>query len=384
MTKKLYEEDSYLKSFDAVVSECIPHREQYKIELDRTAFFPEGGGQLPDGGQLNGLPVLDVQEKEGKIYHTVGQPLEVGAAVSGEIDWDLRFSRMQNHSGEHLLSGLIHAKLGYNNVGFHMGREAVTLDVDGVLSREDLEILEEEANRAIVSNAKVSAFYPGREELKAIEYRSKLDSLENIRLVRIEGYDCCACCAPHVARTGEIGILKVLNSYPNKGGTRIEMLCGHDALNDYRLKSRYHAEIMKLLSASSSQTVEAVQRTLQSLAAAKAEIKRLQEKLAIDRLETESVQSVAVGYLQNAGFEELRACCSHLMQSHPEICALFSSMGENSLYLVSAETGDIGPFVSYLKSNLGAKGGGKQNYSQGKIPASLERVKECVRNYAGE
>lgn len=380
MTQKLYEQNAYTVSFEATVIACEPHKERYRVVLDQTAFFPEGGGQASDGGTLNGLAVIDVQERGGTIFHTVDQPIEVGMTVSGEIDWQTRFSRMQNHSGEHLLSGLIYRGFGYHNVGFHMGSDGITLDVDGVLSREELAELERQANEAVFRNVPIRAYYPEKSVLETLDYRSKLDLTENVRLVEIEGYDLCACCAPHVARTGEIGLIKVLNACPNKGGTRIRMLCGYDALQDYGAKTHAQAEIMKLLSAPEDQTVAAVQRTLQSLAAAKAEIKELKEKLALAGLKTEQINGITVGFADVEGFDELRACAETLLSSRKGICALFSLKDETGMFVVIAEE-DVGALVTYLKTQLNAKGGGKPHYVQGKITATAEEIRQALAAY---
>ena len=208
MTEKLYYEESHLKTFKAKVISCEPCGEVYRAVLDRTAFFPEGGGQAADTGYLGDIQVTDVKEKNGIIYHTIAENIIPGTEVEGRIDWELRFSRMQQHTGEHIVSGLIHGRFGYDNVGFHLGEEVCTLDLSGPLTKEQLREIEYAANEAVFANIPVEICYPSKEELVSMEYRSKIEIEGQVRIVTIPGYDVCACCAPHVKRTGEIGLIK--------------------------------------------------------------------------------------------------------------------------------------------------------------------------------
>lgn len=230
MTRKLYYEDSHQKSCAAQVLECSSAGSDWEIVLDQTVFFPEGGGQPCDKGRIGTQPVLRVREKAGIIYHRVEHPLDPGTPVECEIDWPYRFSLMQNHSGEHIVSGLIHAQYGYDNVGFHMGSERVTLDINGVLSKEELREIERKANQAVWANLPVQTKFPAQEELKRLSYRSKLELDKDVRIVQIGELDRCACCAPHVRSTGEIGLIRLLGHQSYKGGVRISMLCGEQAL----------------------------------------------------------------------------------------------------------------------------------------------------------
>ena len=246
---KLYENDSYIKNFSATVISCEEKDGAFLVVLDKTAFFPEGGGQDADKGVINGIEVFDVQIKDDIIYHKLEKNLEIGATVECSIDWDTRFSRMQNHTGEHIVSGLINIIFGYNNVGFHMNDSLVTFDVDGPLTDDDIKLVEKKANQAIYANNSINAIYPTPEELDNYDYRSKLDITEGVRLVEIENTDLCACCAPHVAKTGEVGIIKIISYIPYKKGTRIEMLCGSLALEDYQNLHITNKAIMNMLSA---------------------------------------------------------------------------------------------------------------------------------------
>ena len=262
MTEKLYYQDSHLFTFDAVVLDCREEKKGYSVVLDRTAFFPEGGGQLADTGTLGTARVLDVYERGGEIRHYTDVPLSVGERVEGRVDAEQRMRRMQNHSGEHILSGLTHAAYGYDNVGFHMWAECMIIDFSGELTWEQLIRLETRANEVVRANLPLHSWFPDAEELKTLAYRSKLELTENVRIVEIPGVDRCACCAPHVARTGEVGIIKILDAQRHRGGVRVSVVCGMDALDDYRARQDSVTEISRALSAKRGEVSEAVRRVL--------------------------------------------------------------------------------------------------------------------------
>lgn len=248
ITRKLYDTDSHIREFEARVLACREVQGKGKktcfaAELDQTAFFAEGGGQAADRGIIQSsrgeeLKVLDVQEKDGHILHYLEQPLAEGESIRGILDWEFRFDNMQQHSGEHILSGLCYAWKGYHNVGFHLGTEITTLDFDGPLTEEELKQLEERANRVVYQNQPVTITYPSPEELKQMDYRSKKELTGDVRIVRVGDYDLCACCAPHVMLTGEVGLIKIVRWENYKGGVRLSILCGQRALKDYDEKNR--------------------------------------------------------------------------------------------------------------------------------------------------
>ena len=237
--EKLYYRQPYVKAFEAVVTDCREGKNgRYQVMLDRTGFYPEGGGQPGDTGRLGPVKVLDVHEKAGEIIHETDGPLEAGTAVAGTIDWERRFGYMQNHSGEHIFSGLVHKKYGFDNVGFHMGSEEVTVDFNGVITAEELEEIETEVNRKIAENLPIRELYPAAGELEHMEYRSKKALTGQVRIIESPDSDVCACCGTHVMSTGEIGIFKITGAIHYKGGIRVSMLCGMDALKDYRKKQK--------------------------------------------------------------------------------------------------------------------------------------------------
>ena len=214
MTERLYYSDSHLYKFTAKVTSCEAKGGGYCVTLDRSAFFPEGGGQRGDAGYIGGVRVIDTQEAAGEVFHIAEAPLAVGESFDCELCWDTRFSRMQSHSGEHVVSGIVHNLYGFDNVGFHMGADGMIVDFSGFLSDDEIRDIELRANRVIWDNRRVTASFPEPDELKNIEYRSKLELTENVRIVEIEGVDLCACCAPHVSFTGEIGLIRILESIP--------------------------------------------------------------------------------------------------------------------------------------------------------------------------
>ena len=217
MTEKLFYQDSHMKEFQATVVSCEPQKDHYLIVLDQTAFFPEGGGQYADTGKLGDVEITDVHEKDGVIYHTANMPLEVGSTVTGRLHWEERFEKMQQHTGEHIVSGLVHERFGYQNVGFHLGSDYCTMDFNGPITKEQLKEIEREANEAVYQNLDIQVLYPSKEELSDMEYRSKIEIEGQVRIVVVPGYDVCACCAPHVKKTGEIGMIKLVNMMNYKG-----------------------------------------------------------------------------------------------------------------------------------------------------------------------
>ncbi len=364
MTEKLYLNDSYVKEFTAKVLSCTKNGENYEVILDRTAFFPEGGGQAADKGEIDGIAVLDVQEKGEDVVHTLSAP--VSGTVTGKINWPLRFLRMQNHSAEHILSGVIHKIFGYNNVGFHMNDSLITFDVDGPLTAEDIEKAEKEANRAVFENAAISVSYPTAEEFSKIDCRSKIELLDGVRLITVEGFDTCACCAPHLMRAGEIGIIKIVNFSAFKGGTRIEMVAGSLALKDYSYLHNAAKTIMKQLSAKREEIAEQVQKLGGDLGSAKAEIKALNEKLAEASLSTEMLGNILVGFTKDADFNTLRNIANGKIDM-AEYIALFAETEDGFNYLVASKTGDTRSIAKALNENFSGKGGGRPDCVQGKI-----------------
>lgn len=380
MTRKLYEEDAYCRSFSSLVISCTKNESSFSVVLDQTAFFPEEGGQPSDVGYIDEKYVDDVQIIDGTIIHTVHEPVTPGATVECLVDWEKRFSNMQNHSGEHIVSGIIHSMYGFNNIGFHLSDGLVTLDVDGKLSAADLQIIESAANRVVYDNRTVTAYYPTPDELLSIDFRSKIEGLDNIRIVTIEGCDCCACCAPHVSKTGEIGIIKIISSYPNKGGTRIEMLCGISAFNDYDLIHSKNVKISKLLSSSRYSVDDSVEKILSSLANKDQEIRSLKRELAYSQLNIYDCGEVVCAFSNVADYDSLTYCLNNLRLKF-DTCFVFSEGSDDLiLYTLGSRELDLKPLVAKLNTEFAGRGGGKANYAQGRIKGTRQEIIDFVKN----
>ncbi len=375
MTEKLYYQNSYMNSFRATVVACTAVEDRYAVELDRTAFFPEEGGQYADTGLLSGIAVLDVKEKEGVILHTLAAPLPVGAVVLGQIDAMPRLRKMQNHTGEHIVSGIIHLLFGLDNVGFHLGHDDVTIDVNGSLTRADLDKVEELANEAVWKNLPIRAEFPSPQVLATLDYRSKIDLTENVRIVTIPGYDVCACCAPHVAYTGEVGQIKLLDFARYKGGVRIHMLCGMDALADYHARYLQTAAISAKLTAPQGQVAEAVERLHGELQEKNRRLAALYLRLAeaaADALPAgDSPALFFGGDYDNAA---RRALVNRAAEKRPVACHLAGSDGEGYSFLMAALTTDLRPLSKAMTAALSGKGGGSATLSQGTLKATREEI----------
>lgn len=384
MTVKLYDDQSHLKEFEATVIRCFEEKGAYFAELDRTAFFPEGGGQLPDTGTLGDAKVTDVQISDEIILHRIDRPLAEGQKVTGKIDWDKRFDRMQNHSGEHILSGIIHSVYGFNNVGFHMD-ETVTMDVDGILDMEQLAEVELKANEVVYENVPVTACYPDDEELAKMTYRSKLEGLEHTRIVTIEGYDRCACCAPHVKSTGEIGIIKILECLYIRKCTRIVIACGSRALADYRRKHSINKEIMGMLSAKPYETGDAVSHLLDSFSEAKRTIKTLSEEKAILGLGDISKTEIECSFVFTSSLDSdsIICCINHCKEKGHESIAIFSGSDEKGyLFALSSPDSALRNQIIGLIKELGGRGGGQGDFFRGQIKrlrCDIENALEALR-----
>lgn len=382
MTQRIYEQDAYCRAFDAVVLSCDDCDGGYAVVLDATAFFPEGGGQSADTGTLASATVSDVQIVEGRILHYTDAPLCVGDIVHGEIDWDARFDRMQKHTGEHIVSGIVHRLYGYDNVGFHLGSEDVTLDFDGELTRDQLNEVEHLANRAIWANVAVTArIYESDDELSSIAYRSKKALDGAVRLVTIDGYDLCACCAPHVARTGEIGVIKLLDAIRYKGGIRIHMQCGADAIADYQMRYDQSATIAASLSVKQHELCQAVDRLTAKLDEQNRQIKQLKRRIALiaaDAVPTTDDTVCLITEPQDA--DTVQEIATALSSRCGGICAVFAGDDESGYQYVIMGNGDLPALSQVLRTQLGARGGGSVQRIQGRVQNNADAIRAFFDN----
>lgn len=385
MTRKLYYEDIHMTHFKATVVSCeaaeAPANKKgatlYRVLLDATAFFPEEGGQSADLGTINGQDVLDVQIKDDLIYHTLKEPMTVGETVECHVDWTQRFDFMQQHSGEHILSGIVHERFGYNNVGFHLSRREVTLDFDGVIESGQLRDIELAANRVIWLNLPVEITYPSGDELSALSYRSKIEIDGQVRIVTIPGVDVCACCAPHVETTGQIGMIKIVNCQSYKGGVRLTILCGERALNDYREKLGSVAEIAQSMSVKQEQVVDAFLKLKTENQSLKETANELQAKclsMTLKSLPAPSESTHAILFTDTNDNIAIRNAVNDLMEHYEGYCAIFSGIENNYRFILGSKNLDCSEIAKKLRSDLNAKCGGNAQMIQGSIADKKENI----------
>lgn len=374
-TERLYEADAYCAAFTAQVADCRQAGAAFQVVLDRTAFYPEGGGQPGDTGFLGRVRVLDTQERDGQLFHLTDGPLEVGRTVEGRLDWARRFDLMQQHSGEHIVSGLVHARYGYDNVGFHLGSELVTIDLNGELTEEGLKELEDEANRMIWKDISSEITYPGPEELKSLSYRSKKELTGRVRIVTFPGLDCCACCGTHVTRTGEIGLIKLLSCQKFRSGVRVELLCGGRALAWLNRTWQQNSRVSQLLSAKPEETGQAVERLLEEHQRLKGQLYAAQERQFAQRAEALSGTGDVLLFEDAMEPDALRRLAAAVMEQCGGRCAVFAGRDESGYkYAMGQKGGDLRQLVKELNAALSGRGGGKPFFAQGSVAASRREI----------
>ncbi len=392
--KKLYYEDVHMTEFEATVTECAYDEKKkiYKVVLDQTAFFPEEGGQVADKGTISfvqemgleptRLPILDAHIKNDIIYHYVEQEIPVGTVVKGCVDWAQRFDFMQQHSGEHIISGLVNKKYGFDNVGFHLGLQEVTLDFNGVLTLEQLREIEYATNEAIWKNLPVNIEFPSSEVLTNLSYRSKLDLTENVRIVTIPGYDVCACCAPHVDTTGQIGMIKITGVQSHRGGIRVNILCGGRALQDYTVKQNNAAAVSASLSVKQDLIAEGVERLKEENFKQKEVVNRLQAnvlKNLAESLPTPEETENAVLFVEPMDDIAIRNLINDLVPKYSGYVGVFwGNDTDGYRYIVGSKAKDCRELATALREKFAAKGGGKAPMIQGNVVATEEQLRSIM------
>ena len=364
MTIRLYDQDSMLRDFTATVTGCLEKKGQYIVTLDRTAFFPEGGGQGADHGTLGGVHVTDCHEHGGEVEHTTDGPLEVGTVVEGHVDEVRRLDMMQQHSGEHIFSGLVCQLFGYDNVGFHIGSEAVTMDFNGPLTEEDVRRVERLANEVVWKNVPVNTLLPSKEELDAMHYRSKKALEGTVRIVNIPGADTCACCGTHVRQTGSVGQIKVLGWQKYKSGVRVSILCGRRALEEETLLLDQAKNASVALSCKQQELGGAVDRVI----AERDELRFKAEQLGLrlfDMMaaqeESSSVRMVVCDALAPGA---VRKAAGRLAEG-AKLALVLVPREDGYSFAMSSGTEDVRPATKALCSAFGGKGGGPKDMTQG-------------------
>ena len=374
-TRKLFYEDPMCRAFAARVTGCEKTENGYAVTLDATAFYPEGGGQAGDRGALGGVTVLDTRESGGQIIHLCDGPLEIGAEVPGEIHWAHRFDLMQQHTGEHILSGLLHKYLGLHNVGFHMGAELVEVDFDGPVEAEMLKKIEAEANEAVWADLPVKCRIPDPEELEGEVYRSKRKLDWPVRLVQIPGFDSCACCGVHVPTTGCVGLIKVISCAKFHQGVRLEMVCGKRAYDYMAAIFEENRKVSQAFSAKMPETGAAAMKIKEQLAAEKFRAAGLEKQVfgyvAESYVNHENAVHFADG-LQPAGVRELAERIAGVCHG---FAAVFSGTDEAGYsYCLATRQGDLRELNKALTEQLGGRGGGKPQFQQGSVKATKAQI----------
>ena len=396
-TTYLYDSNAYATEFDATVLNCEKVSEnEYHLILDQTLFFPEQGGQSPDKGTINGIQVSDVQINDGVIVHTLTVDNEgaheaavskdslpkPGDKVHGIIDWTHRFYNMQQHSGEHIFSGIVHSRFGYDNVGFHLSDQTVTMDFNGIMSEQDIYDIEYEVNKAITENIEVQVTFPTREELEKLEYRSKIEIEGQVRIVTVPGYDVCACCAPHVRRTGEIGILKVMGIQNYKGGIRVTILCGFRALMAFREKAAVISELTGFLTTGQDKLVETVKKLKTTNQSMSSQLAQANQTLLLQKLESiPAEQEDVIMFETGINTKTLRNVINGMMEKHSGYCGIFVGDDENGYnYVVGSKNKDCKEIAGKLKDEFSAKGGGNSQMIQGSLVASANDISTVFKD----
>jgi len=366
MTEKLYD-NSHLTEFTAKVLECTEYGENWAVLLDRTAFFPEGGGQPSDKGTLGDACVIDVQLKGDKIYHITDSPLQSGT-VTGLIDWERRFDFMQQHSGEHIVSGIARELYGCENVGFHLSEDIVTLDFDKPLTPEQLEEVELGANKKVFLNVDFNIYYPDAEALKKLDYRSKKELEGDVRIVDIDTVDRCACCAPHVKKSGEIGPIKIISHEKLRGGVRLEIKCGSRAIADYCHKQKNTAAISAALCVKQNETAVAVNKLLEQLIALKAEITDMKRQRIAEKVENfNPTENITAEFEDGLEIKDLQHYADALYKKCGGIRAVFSAVDGGFAFAICGESDQLDSWFKNFKANFTVKGGGRNGMVQGTV-----------------
>lgn len=382
MFEELFYKDPYQKEFDTEVVRCLQHNNVYEVVLKQTAFYPEGGGQPADHGTLNDAHVIDVKRRNDEIIHTVDCPLEEGSLVHGTIDWQRRFDHMQNHSGEHIFSGLIQQLYGYENIGFHLGEEEILIDFDGVLTEEDIQKVEDAANHIVDENAPLEETFPSEEALEHMEFRCKKELEGDVRIVIIPGADICACCGTHVKRTGEIGLIKAIAHEKHKDGTRIHLLCGNRARKDYTMKSKINTELYQMFSVRPWEVLDAVKKLNADSIQKNKTIHQVTEAYLGLRVESLNEEPCIIETVHGLSAQVMKDYANLIRdKKHPDTVVVLNEQEGKYLYLMLSETINLKEIAKDMNVELHGKGGGSSTMIQGTFEKPLDEILSTLKKY---
>ncbi len=386
-TEKIYETDGMCFAFRASILSAEPYKNGYAVILSRTAFFPEGGGQTADTGYIGNARVLDVQLVNDEIYHYTDRlpEAEANGEISCRLDEKERFRKMQNHLGEHLLCGAIHRAHGYENVGFHLGADYMTFDVSGPMTAEEIYAAEVEANRAIAEDAPVRCYIPAKDELAALSYRAKsekLEAAEAIRIVDVEGFDRCACCAPHLDRAGKVGLIKIVDAMHYKGGMRFSALCGFDALADYNTRLTEIRALSSLFSAKPHEVVSAAEAKMEEISNLKGTIGAMRREIIALKLQLlQPTQNHILCFEPDMDALSMREFATSGAEKTNGIFAVFSGSDETGYrFTATAKNYPLRSLTSDIKTKLSGKGGGSDQMITGQLSAKESDIRAFFAN----
>ena len=379
-TKKLYYEDPHARVCQSRVLSCLETPRGWEITLDATVFYPEGGGQACDLGTLGTVRVLDVRERGHEVIHLCDGPLAVGETVEGRIDWQRRFDLMQQHTGEHILSGILHRRFGFHNVGFHMGSDMVTVDFDGVIPTEDLPDIELEVNRAVWQNLAVKCWVPSPEELPGVVYRCKRALPWPVRIVQVPGFDSCACCGVHVSHTGEVGLVKIFSAIPCRGGTRMEMACGYRAYRLLNTAFDQNRQVSQAFSAKWQETGDAARQMNAALEAEKNRRVQLQRRIQGDICKNYVNCGNVLRFEPDLDPVQVRELADGIAEVCGGTAAVFSGTDDRGYsYALVTRAGDLRELGKAMTAALSGRGGGKPVCQQGRISAGEAAIRAFFR-----
>ncbi len=380
--RKLYYEDSSIQSFHATVTACRQAETGYEVELSATAFYPEGGGQACDLGNLDGIPILDVQERAQTVVHLCQAPLEVGKTVQGQIDWQRRLDLMQQHTGEHIVSGIVHKLFGYQNVGFHVGADVMEVDFDGPIPAEALQEIVRLANEAVWQDFPVKCWVPSPEELPSVTYRTKRALPWPVRIVQVGDVDSCACCGVHTKTTGQVGLISIFSCVKFHQGVRLEMACGKRALDILYRVYEQNRQVSQAFSARILETGQAARQINEALSQEKYRAASLEKQLFAERARMYAGCSRAVVFEPDLNPNQIRML-AQAISAHCPLAAVFSSMENGHSFCLAGAAEPIQALGKQLSAQLGARGGGKPGFYQGNIPATQSAIEDFFARIEG-
>lgn len=382
MTEQVYLKDSYLFECKSEILEIIRDKDSFLLVFDKTPFFAGGGGQPSDRGHVNGISISEAFEKDGVIYHRIyedGCSFFVGDIVSLKVDNVVRLERMRAHTGEHIVSGIAHNLFSVDNVGFHMDENALmTVDFNKYLDKSQLHIIESEANKCVMRNLNISANVFSVCDAQKLNYRSKLEFENDVRVVEIEGIDRCACCAPHLNTTGQVGIIKILSSMSHRGGVRFTLICGEQAYNEFEKRYGQIMKISALLCSEYDKADAAVAELIESNKNLKYDKDQLNIKLLDFVSSGIEEKDIIIEFFDCFSLDELRIINNNL-KPKCRLALLFSGNDTTGYsYSIMSEKLNLDRFVRDFNNTLGGRGGGRGVMVQGKVAAVSEQIIEFL------